>query len=1311
MLSIDNASFARPRKWQRLVAKMLLSQNMPYTAMGITELDARCATRPSGEPRSSQVPRYLCVTPGPYYKAAVADPCPGALTAVPVALPLPAGQAEFDALEWIKYDGTKEGAVVKWHEKTGTHLLDWDEHSLSLLTFVPKKQQLRFYLRHYLYHLALNSITYHDALTDMDGPRPEPRKMQFLEGVPGEPGEVRVAAHSGFKAHRERIYGHDGTPVVSMPCRPAEIDEVSALGNLQADLLMQQVHGHKYAPYAEAPEGDLLRPGIASDVATQTQHEANVRVLYNKIDKGTFSDASAARIGVDVLRRIKPQDETGARWHFRSIILSDAETQCFSCGGVEATKNVLGRSNFDPSLPGQAVKTKMEVAHEELSTRVRLVVRQTHRRLLNGEIQLPRVGTDASSRTLLRAEEYIDALEETIALMNVDGEHRVQNYKCFDLYLPMFLDKACSAAGDFEGQELLTLYFLPYCDSQNNTNVVPSLCRLLTAPYERSERRNAIVAGNISLTLTRDAKRLADGDVVQERMVLLVKARIPDGVAAKHQARILEAIGGNQDLIYHVRHHQIHALPVTHASETRPTPHSPTQLRPWARLHMALLGERRSSSSVPPSTLVERKYLWRLAEFVWGVIDPERPFDPSKPSELQLYLDCHVLKLDDPPCSAEAMQVSCWQWLDPNGGPPTLTMPAALGAKLPVGTELPLGALLRYIALEPRGSDGGPYRWGVPLARRNEEDAEADSMIGTVRVCFAKPPPLDVPQSLKQQLATFCGGRTLGAPLPASLVLLELIRHDSQPWIRLRWREQQRQRQDSGTDLAQELRALLPTLTVLCTVGAEDAASACDGALAQPQGALQALLALLAAGEHEVRAAPPPVSTAHVITVALGDPPPRARRRGLDVAASSRGGWARSTAVRRRTAQADRRNIYEPPPLPPSSRGEAQSMWWFLEHESLPRARNLSGMPRLQAEDPGAVRFYNQQLDVARKLDEAEESTLTTQLQAQAAQMREAVDTLTPIFLADSKAKVRTEPPGKPGRPPVPRTWPAPVEGFAWAGPTFLGNPFPERSAPQVSEGDAVARWLTSVQRQHPRRHRVDFDVLLPVSRDEGSFDYSSLVGGDAAASRGEQVEQVISSAANVRTRQRAQQEADAEERERAAAAARGTEMRTIQERLGRLNSERCKIRQLATSASTRTANAHLLQGLDDEEAELVATLERLRLLAETESGRQPDHDACRRAASRPPPRRRSQPAAGSSSAASQAGGGQTQPTQVLQSVASAAQRVLRDDDSDASRSDGEDEGEETGAASGASSEESEGVETASSGSASSEDDMLDPSE
>mmetsp|Transcript_25852 Transcript_25852/g.76998 ORF Transcript_25852/g.76998 Transcript_25852/m.76998 type:complete len:257 (-) Transcript_25852:68-838(-) len=98
-------------------------------------------------------------------------------------------------------------------------------------------------------------------------------------------------------------------------------------------------------------------------------------------------------------------------------------------------------------------------------------------------------------------------------------------------------------------------------------------------------------------------------------------------------------------------------------------------------------------------------------------------------------------------------------------------------------------------------------------------------------------------------------------------------------------------------------------------------------------------------------------------------------------------------------------------------------------------------------------------------------------------------------------------------------------------------------------------------------------------------------------------------------------------------------------------------------------------------------------------------------AASRPPPRRRSQPAAGSSSAASQAGGGQTQPTQVLQSVASAAQRVLRDDDSDASRSDGEDEGEETGAASGASSEESEGGETASSGSASSEDDMLDPSE
>lgn len=302
---------------------------------------------------------------------------------------------------------------------------------------------------------------------------------------------------------------------------------------------------------------------------------------------------------------------------------------------------------------------------------------------------------------------------------------------------------------------------------------------------------------------------------------------------------------------------------------------------------MALLGERRSSSSVPTSTLVERKYLWRLAEFVWGVIDPERPFDPSKPSELQLYLQCHVLKLDDPPCSAEAMQVSCWQWLDPNGGPPALTMPAALGAKLPVGMEIPLGALLRYVALEPRGSDGGPYRWGVPLARRNEEDAEADAMIGTVRMCFAKPPPLDVPQSLQQQLATFCGDRKLGAPLPASLASLELIRHESQPWIRLRWREQQRQRQDSGTDLAQELRALLPTLTVLCTVGPEDAASACDGALAQPQGALEALLALLAAGEHEVRAAPPSSGEhrarrhGRARRPAAARAPPRPRRRRL----------------------------------------------------------------------------------------------------------------------------------------------------------------------------------------------------------------------------------------------------------------------------------------------------------------------------------------------------------------------------------------------------------------------------------------------
>ena len=51
-LSVDNASFAPPCDRQRLVAKMLLSHDMRYTATGITERGDRCGTRPSGELRS-----------------------------------------------------------------------------------------------------------------------------------------------------------------------------------------------------------------------------------------------------------------------------------------------------------------------------------------------------------------------------------------------------------------------------------------------------------------------------------------------------------------------------------------------------------------------------------------------------------------------------------------------------------------------------------------------------------------------------------------------------------------------------------------------------------------------------------------------------------------------------------------------------------------------------------------------------------------------------------------------------------------------------------------------------------------------------------------------------------------------------------------------------------------------------------------------------------------------------------------------------------------------------------------------------------
>jgi len=126
----------------------------------------------------------------------------------------------------------------------------------------------------------------------------------------------------------------------------------------------------------------------------------------------------------------------------------------------------------------------------------------------------------------------------------------------------------------------------------------------------------------------------------------------------------------------------------------------------------------------------------------------------------------------------------------------------------------------------------------------------------------------------------------------------------------------------------------------------------------------------------------------------------------------------------------------------------------------------------------------------------------------------------------------------------------------------------------------------------HPLLHRVNSNVLLPVSRDPLNFDYSSLVRAGADAEQ-RAAARALAAAKGVVTRGAAVQ--IAEESRRAALEA-GVEMRSIRERLGRLNHQRCTIRMRATSESTRAANAELLRQLDEEEAELEQRLEELRL-------------------------------------------------------------------------------------------------------------------
>ena len=117
LVSTDNASFARNRKFQRLVSRQLLSEQVAWTMFGQTELDKALADLgidKDGVKFPDLVPSWVANDPvkaGFYYKAAVADVelRPNGICSHPLGLRLPATQPEVDALGFVPYDGTTHG--------------------------------------------------------------------------------------------------------------------------------------------------------------------------------------------------------------------------------------------------------------------------------------------------------------------------------------------------------------------------------------------------------------------------------------------------------------------------------------------------------------------------------------------------------------------------------------------------------------------------------------------------------------------------------------------------------------------------------------------------------------------------------------------------------------------------------------------------------------------------------------------------------------------------------------------------------------------------------------------------------------------------------------------------------------------------------------------------------------------------------------------------------------------------------------------------------------------------------------------------
>ena len=1003
LISTDNASFARNRKFQRLVSRQLLSEQVAWTMFGQTQLDKTMAEAGlDGTTAFSDLPPSWVAADatkaGFYYKAAVADAerRPGGVCSHPLGLHLPESQAEVDALGLVAYDGTTHGIA-----EVCPAAIDLSPKALTEIFLVPETVELEFLITDFLYQLALRSVFRDGSINDIPGPTPEPQPKQWLEGVPGQPGQWRISetikGWRGMAAH----LGHKGHAVHVMPDAPAKVEETAAVGLLQAKLLTGQKTGYRHpglmagfarqADGAYVPTGNVVgdssRPFSASDNATVTQHSSNLDRLYKMIFEG-FHTPEEARATLELLSIVSGEDELGAQDHNRMINLANALGVSWGPAGLEDLKDLLGRTNVDPTKVQTEVRRKVEMGTKFLDTWVATIVRRLH---LSGKLALvARVASDSARPSMLyEAAGYKRALIETVRETGtVDGQWEIWNIFALDLMLPIVLDKMLSRYGAGVHQRLLRLNNLPSQQLFGNTNAMPNAVARAFDLWTRSAWRNAVVISNSSVAMAEGTvDDLADLDDIQEDIVRLGKDMVPVETTARDLESVITAAGSNLDLVLH--------------------------LKPYLKTYWANIRARRihRTGASAAGDELERSWLRRIVGRTLDFVDPGRTFDPAMPSVISNYAHAYVLRMDgrrtDPMLPRTLLQAPVWSYLSEVAGPPQLVLPGLWAERQPSGRgghSLRFGDHLLAVTLYPTGFDGGTYRIGEAPQRSGGTDGDADAST-------APTAPTAAPLVLKGHVPAPYGRRhemqssaalnallnplyfadpqqrierpaaALHTALDALPIALELavLQNDA---MTVRWEERAASASDApmAADGVAALYEALPDGCILVSIGTTPAARAFGGTPTSTAALATLTRALLC--KTPVAVGPPPRSAEALLTDLLdfnggewGSTPP-VLASGVP-APPLQSGRRQQTAARAKVPAASRRLRLRTPPWPIdwTATGDAMPVWLWTRTNAQRSREAAHGLPRLGNEELGLVAYHQRQASTAERRDREVEAS------------------------------------------------------------------------------------------------------------------------------------------------------------------------------------------------------------------------------------------------------------------------------------------------------------------------------------------------